>query len=188
MATAKTTMRNVMVDLETLGQAPGCIVLSIGAVAFDANGLGAEFYRVINIDHSKELGLHENEEILAWWNKQSPEARKVIDEASKAKTSVKVHEAIKDFNQYLLPFTHGGVKVWGNGANFDNTILAAMYTAAGLKTPWPFWNDRCYRTLKNLFKGIKPEVAREGTYHNALDDAIAQARHAVQIFEANGFK
>lgn len=188
MATAKKTMRNVMVDLETLGQAPGCIVLSIGAVAFDDQGLGSEFYTVINIDHSVELGLLRNQDTLDWWDKQSPEAQKVLSEAKDKKKSVTVHEAIKNFNQYLLPFTHGGVKIWGNGANFDNTILAAMYGAAGLKTPWPFWNDRCYRTLKNLYKDIKPEAAREGTYHNALDDAITQARHAVQIFQANGFK
>jgi DNA polymerase III epsilon subunit-like protein len=30
-------MRDVMVDLETLGTVPGCVILSIGAVAFDEN-------------------------------------------------------------------------------------------------------------------------------------------------------
>ena len=180
-------MKNIMVDLETLGQVPGCVVLSIGAVAFDDTNLGAEFYTVINIADSKSFGLHENDETLAWWGKQNPEARKVLDEASDMATSKSVVATIKAFNQYLAPFGHGSIKVWGNGANFDNTILSAMYSAADLKTPWPFWNDRCYRTLKNLFKDIKVP-ARLGTYHNALDDAKHQALHAVQIFQANSFK
>ena len=38
-------MRHVMIDLETLGVVPGCVVLQIGAVCFDPNGgeLGEKF-------------------------------------------------------------------------------------------------------------------------------------------------
>lgn len=43
-------MNNIMVDLETLGVETGCIILSIGAIAFDhvKNELGPKFYRIVN--------------------------------------------------------------------------------------------------------------------------------------------
>ena len=65
--------------------------------------------------------------------------------------------------------------VWGNGATFDNVILRNAYQKTGLDCPWPFWQDRCYRTLKNLAPDIdRPEL---GTLHQALNDATVQAQH-----------
>ncbi|MHB0978446.1 MAG: 3'-5' exoribonuclease domain-containing protein [Minisyncoccota bacterium] len=55
------------------------------------------------------------------------------------------------------------------------------YHALDMKQPWKFWNNRCYRTLKNMF----PEVpfVRIGIAHDALDDAKSQAEHAVAILK-----
>ena len=73
------------------------------------------------------------------------------------------------------------VRLWGNGASFDNAILSTAYELCELETvqPWRFYNDRCYRTVKSLY----PEVAmvRTGTYHNALDDAESQALHLLAM-------
>lgn len=43
-------LKDTMVDIETLGTTPGCVTLSVGAVAFDPFSFktGAEFYS--NID------------------------------------------------------------------------------------------------------------------------------------------
>jgi exodeoxyribonuclease VIII len=76
------------------------------------------------------------------------------------------------------------VLVWGNGASFDNAILAQCYRAVGMDFPWKFWNDRCYRTLKNLVLDVPFE--RTGTHHNALDDARSQAIHASAILRRMG--
>jgi len=74
--------------------------------------------------------------------------------------------------------------VWGNGADFDLPILAAAYKAAGGPPPWKPYNGRCYRTLKNLAPSIKLE--RQGTHHQALDDAVCQAKHLIKIVEHLG--
>ena len=132
--------RNVVIDLETLGRSPGCVVLSLGAVAFDAKGFGPEFYSVIALASCLQLGLHIDKATQAWWDKQSPAARKVLSDANEI-GAPQVHDLIKNFNTWLLQFTHGGVKVWGNGANFDNPILTAVYHAAGFEPPWPFWYE-----------------------------------------------
>ena len=69
--------------------------------------------------------------------------------------------------------------MWGNGATFDNVILANAYRGAGLPVPWKFWNDKCYRTIKGFFPQIK--LQRIGTHHNAQDDAESQAWHLINM-------
>lgn len=169
-------MNNIMVDLETLGRRAGCKVLSIGAVQFGPMGLSSEFYISLNVE--EQADLHTDPDTEAWWAKQSEEARRVFTEP---KTSFVL--GIEQFSQYLYGVSGGklrNVRMWGNGSDFDCAILHAAYCAAGHdRTPWEFWNNRCYRTLKNMHKSIKLE--RQGVYHNALDDAKSQAEHAVTI-------
>lgn len=174
-------MKRVMIDLETLGTAPGCVVLSIGAVEFDDDGAGPEVMTcVINKADSLRRGLAVDPNTEAWWEKQSEEARCVLAMADDPALSRSLVYALGMFEDYLV--RRGGpdgVEVWGNGADFDNAILAACYRAVGLEAPWKFWNNRCYRTLKALHPEIKLE--RVGTYHNALDDAVTQAEHATRL-------
>lgn len=174
-------MNNVMLDLETLGTTPGCVVLSIGAVEFDPDTgeLGREYYDTINQSSSLAVGLETDLDTVAWWKKQSLEAQKVLY-ATHEDNGTQIAPALAGFAEFLAPCGKS-LCVWGNGSDFDQPILAAAYKAVGQKTPWLFWNNRCYRTLKN----IKPEIAlsRVGTYHNALDDAKSQALHAIAIFK-----
>lgn len=173
-------MKHVMVDLETMGTVPGCTMLSIGAVYFDENGLGEEFYTVVSRSDCEAQGLRESKSTQDWWAKQSAAARKVIDEAE-ADEAPTLAAALNSFTAFIKKDTN--VKVWGNGADFDNPILACGYDAVGLKQAWISWNGRCYRTLKNIAPG--PKLERVGTYHNALDDAKSQALHAIQLFKAH---
>lgn len=174
-------MEHVMIDLETLGRRAGCAILSIGAVAFDAKAkeLGPELYTVVRLDSCEKAGLHIDPDTIAWWEKQSPEAQKVLKQARAARGNKVLPKALEELNKYLSQFDLKKVKVWGNGSDFDNAILTACYAAIGQNIPWEFWNNRCYRTLKSLKPQVK--LARQGTYHNALDDAKSQAAHAIQL-------
>ncbi len=172
-------MPDVMVDLETLGQRPGCVILSIGAVAFDpvAGRFGQQFHTIINRDDCIAHGLVEDLETLAWWKRQSPEARAVLRRA--LESPVGLIPALEAFAAFVKAQA-GKVCMWGNGADFDNAILAHTYNLVGIKQPWMFWNSRCFRTLKNL----RPEITvpRTGLHHDALADAQHQAEHAVALF------
>jgi len=178
-------MQHVMVDLETLGQTPGYAILSIGAIQFFPEGgsyaLAEEgFYAVLNTDDCKDHYLAEEPDTIAWWDRQTPEAQQVRQLAADAKTSIPLKLGLENFNNYLGSI--GGKKevcVWGNGSDFDNAGLAVAYKMAGIKPYWEFWNNRCYRTFKNLCPG--PKLERIGTYHNALDDARSQALHLVDV-------
>lgn len=170
---------DVMIDLETLGTTPGCVILSIGAVAFDTitGELGPEFYTVVSTASCLERGLTTGESTKAWWAKQADEAKTVLKEAEES--DVSLSEAMNKLTLYLEQFGIKKVCIWGNGADFDNAILSCCYDAVDQSVPWVPWNNRCYRTLKNLIKG--PRLKREGTYHNALDDAKTQAKHAIGL-------
>lgn len=187
-------LNHVMVDLETLGTVPGCIGLSIGAVEFcpERLTLGAEFYTVVSVSDSLERFLQEDPDTRAWWNKQSAEARQVLHDAEHP-DAPSLPAAMEKFNDFLLGL--GGfksIRLYGNGADFDNPILRVMWDAAGvlpLRSKAGFFGGRCYRTLKNLDELLgpryaAPKVDRQGTYHNALDDAKHQARHLLATIAA----
>ena len=173
-------MHDVMLDLETLGTRPGCTVLSIGAVAFDAATglLGPEFHMHITRESCEAAGLLEDTYTLAWWDEQSDAAKQVFKECAQGE---RLFIALGQFGEYLETLGGEQVRVWGNGADFDNAILAHCYAVVGMRTPWAYNKSRCYRTLKSLHPQI--EFVSQGVHHNALDDAKSQAMHAMQILK-----
>lgn len=181
-------MRDVMQDLETLGRRAGCAILSVGAVGFDpkTGELGEEYYRVVQLDSCVDAGLHIDPETIAWWEKQNPEAQKVLKQARAKRGNRTLVKTLNEFNEFLSQYGPKAVRLWGNGSDFDNAIMINCYAAAGITPGWDFWNNRCYRTLKNLHPTIKMD--RTGVYHNALDDAKSQATHALKIFKSARIK
>ena len=178
-------MNNVMIDLETLGTCPGCAILSIGAVAFDPGSQAMDpdsFYVVVNTEDCRDNYLHVDAETEKWWSRQGEEAQRVLAQAADPATSFPLVDALNRLNDYLRRW--GDVKVWGNGADFDNPILAVAYRMADVKPGWKAYNGRCYRTLKNMLPG--PKLQRVGTYHNALDDARSQAMHMQALIAHSG--
>jgi exodeoxyribonuclease VIII len=169
----KTT--KVMVDLETLGTRPGSVITSIGATKFDENGpYGEPFYMRIDLQSCVDVGMLIDIETIKWWMKQSDEARSEFQ-----KEAFAIDDVLNSFTEWL-GYPSNVVELWGNGANFDNALLKAAYDNIGLKAPWAFWHDRCYRTLKAMYPHIKMPK-RVGTHHNALDDAISQVNHLILL-------
>jgi exodeoxyribonuclease VIII len=183
-----------MMDLETLGTVPGCVGFAIGAVEFlpNENKLGREFYTLVSVSNSLDNLLTECPDTRAWWRKQSDEAKTALH-AAEAEDAPQLSDALHALNGFLLGL--GGlrsVRLYGNGADFDNPILRVMYDAASVPfmgSKAGFFGGRCYRTLKNLDELLgpryaAPKLARQGTYHNALDDAKSQAQHLMDTLAA----
>lgn len=172
---------HVMLDLETMGTAPGSAIIAIGAVRFvpnnEINPIVEEekFYRVITLKSAMHHGLTCDPDTILFWMKQGEDARGQFSKVA----AMSLMPVLNDFAAYLKNMG-GAVCLWGNGSDFDNVLLAEAYRRTGIEQPWKFWDNRCYRTIKNMQPSIKLE--RVGTYHNALDDAESQARHLVKIF------
>lgn len=162
---------HVMVDLETADNVPTAAILSIGAVVFKGPNEGLTFYQAVDLRSCSNRGLTTSSQTMSWWAKQSPEAQKVFTDPER----LPLVRALFSFSDFMLQLSDP--RVWGNGASFDNAILANAYRAAELNLPWKFWNDRCYRTVA---AGIRQRRVQTGTHHNALDDAISQAQHLMQ--------
>ena len=172
-------MHEVMLDLETMGNSADSAIVAIGAVEFNTqtSELGRQFYVVVDLQTSVQAGGVMDASTVLWWLKQSDGARKLFSEKGKS-----INEALTDFATWLNQCgAVDDLKIWGNGAAFDNVILAGAYKRSGIQQPWQFRNDRCYRTIKGLYKEIKMRE-RVGVHHNALDDAISQALHLIDIF------
>jgi len=167
---------HVMIDLETMGTRPDAPIVSIGAVAFNGAGIGNEFYRNVDLKTSVAGGGVIDPDTLMWWLQQSDEARAALMVADTALTY-----ALDDLAKWMPIGVDG---VWGNGASFDNVIMSESYIRAGIARPWPFWKDKCYRTVKGMYPDVALE--RSGTHHNALDDARTQAEHLIAINTAAG--
>lgn len=178
-------INHIMQDLETLDTAPSALVLSIGAVRFDpmdVNSPSKPFYVVLNHDDQLERGRTVSTSTQLWWDKQSPEAQAIFEQPRM--NTMHALEAFTDFY-----FTEPNTLIWGNGADFDNTILASLFNSFGLPQPWKYKHSRCYRTLRGFempFDFMEPE--REGTHHDALDDALHQAKVMRLMVNALGLR
>ncbi|KTA92499.1 ATPase [Aeromonas salmonicida subsp. smithia] len=187
-------MNNVMLDLETMGKGPRAAIVTIGAVFFDpmTGELGAEFEAHIHLRDSARFGEMDPDSVL-WWLAQGDEARSSIIEPKYRYAGemgrLKLTEALLDFCDWIDEHGQKVTAMWGNGAGFDNVILANAYHAVDIKTPWSFWQDRDVRTIVELgrtLRGFDPkkDMPFEGVRHSALDDAKHQARYVSAIYQA----
>lgn len=165
----------VMVDLETVGTGANSGIISIGACTFDPDTqlIGSTFHAIINRQSCFDIGCTFDQSTIDWWGKQSTEARAASYDY---KDGLSVQAALLAFSDWFP-----GQELWGNGSDFDNAMLAELYRKAGLEQPWKFWNNRCYRTMKNQFPAVA--LTRHGTHHNAVDDAVTQAKHLMKILQ-----
>lgn len=170
---------NVMIDLETLGLKPGCAIIAIGAVVFASplpTSCDDNFYSNISRSSNLFVGLKIDQDTMEWWERQSQEAK---DGSLFGTDNLLI--TLGRFDAFLNQFPPAlyDVRVWGNAASFDLKILEEAYAICQLVRPWKYYNEMCFRTLKNLTK--VPEPAFIGTRHNALSDAKHQALWAEQI-------
>ncbi|HBU5341768.1 TPA: 3'-5' exoribonuclease [Escherichia coli] len=176
------TCDHLMIDLKTMGKNPDAPIISIGAIFFDpqTGDMGPEFSKTIDLETAG--GVIDRDTIKRWL-KQSREAQSAImtDEIPLDDALLQLREFIDENSGEFF------VQVWGNGANFDNTILRRSYERQGIPYPWRYYNDRDVRTIVELGKAIDFDVRTaipfEGERHNALDDARYQAKYVSAIWK-----
>ncbi|EKQ6302793.1 3'-5' exoribonuclease [Escherichia coli] len=176
------TCDHLMIDLETMGKNPDAPIISIGAIFFDpqTGDVGPEFSKTIDLETA---GGVIDRDTIKWWLKQSREAQSAImtDEIPLDDALLQLREFIDENSGEFF------VQVWGNGANFDSTILRRSYERQGITCPWRYYNDRDVRTIVELGKAIdfdaRTAIPFEGERHNALDDARYQAKYVSAIWQ-----
>lgn len=172
---------DAMLDVETLGVDPDCVVLSIGIVFFNLvdeddyetlDDFNRSFYVALNTQDQIDNGRSVTFSTIKWWKEQNVQAQAVFKECEEVERRSLSNAAILgNINSQF-----GDCKdicLWGNGSGFDNPIFNSLLKTYGLDNPFRFWNDNDLRTLKRMAGAPKLDIVR-GTYHNALEDAKYQ--------------
>ena len=169
-----------MIDLETMGTAPGSAIVAVGAVAFDAEKIHDTFYKTVSLESAMAWGLTVDPGTIMWWMQQSDAARAEIVEPMYRDLFI----ALDTMVEWMRGMPEDVSGVWGNGATFDNVLIRAAMEKTGVTPPWKFWQDKCYRTVKGAHPEI--DIVKEGTAHKAIDDALSQAKHLMVINKSAG--
>lgn len=181
---------HVMLDLETWSTRPNALIISVGACVFDpyADEPGERFYAAVDPEGPMQHRRHIDAGTVMWW--MSPE-RAAAREAWLSEEKVDLYTALDGLSTWVksqcCSQTNEALEdiyLWGNGAAFDNVILKTAFAGLGIEPFWKFYHDRCYRTIKALAPSVK--LRQEETHHNALHDAVSQARHLQRIRRALG--
>lgn len=168
-------MKDVMLDLETLGTRHDALILQIGACYFDRKtgeiGLGFS----ANVDAGEMTDEFTIDlPTVKWWFEQSDKARKLVTESP-----MPMVDALIGLSQFLHT---PDVVIWSH-ATFDMPILVNAFETTGIKFPVPYRNMRDIRTLMDLAQTTRVSMIREGVHHNALDDAKYQAKYVAEAMQ-----
>lgn len=186
-------MKHIMVDIETFGTGNHSLIISLGAVWFDPNVLGAikeRFYVTIDPIQAQRNGFRVDMPTVMWW--MQPEQRLAWDQWTKT-MHFPPELALQGFSQWLdqldqieppppMPAREDGSPginhrtFWANSPAFDCVILRQQYEVMMLPAPWGFRNEMDVRTFKNLPKAKSVCPPQVGLVHNSVDDAEHQAR------------
>ena len=120
---------------------------------------------------------------MDWWSKQDGFTRF-------SSWSGSAIEMFQEFQRYLSNYEV--LTMWGNGVDFDQPILAAAMSYLGYQVPWDFRANRCFRTVKNLwreeFKTAQATINHETLEwpaHYAVSDASVELLQLLYIHEQN---
>lgn len=170
----------VMVDIETLSVKPDAAILSIGACTFylDKSDIEDTFYVNISPASNDQAGRDISADTISWWFQQEPAALAALGDNP---TPLKL--ALASFGRWATNQPTKVTEVWANDPDFDIVILKQACEA--VKTPWPFFFslNRSVRTASAWafpqpedLAEAKASTLGQGTRHNALDDAVQQAK------------
>lgn len=171
-----------MLDLETLGTRPQCVVLTLGAVKFNPYSIdtvGSGLYIRPDADEQIARGREVQEETVEWWMRQAPDVR---EEALGSEGRVPVEEMLRDLNKFLV----GADCIWAQGPVFDIAILENLYRQYDISFNWQFWQIRDSRTLFGVHGD--PRIKGKVGLHNALEDCVSQAQAVQQIYRKLGLE
>ena len=180
---------DLMLDIETLGTDNDTTLIQLACVAFDirTGNIVSEFNEFIDIGQTKDLKITGS--TVKWWLKtDSTLFKSLIERGSLSEREVfeKLYNWIKGLQEIYSLYLHG------NSPMFDNQIVKTKLAQYGFSYPISYKNDRCVRTIVDLYcakKGISEKQfkdihkSNDLVAHNGLDDCKFQIRYVVEAYK-----
>lgn len=170
-------MKDVMLDLETLGKNENKALCQIGAIYFDkvTGELGESFKINVDACSHETYGGKVDADTVYWWLSQSEAARNSI----LAQPRVPLFTALTALNAFLANAT----RIWSH-ATFDFVTIMHAMKQAGIKPNFSFKAGMDLRTLVYLAGKSTSNTVRTGTHHDALADCEHQVKYCVSALNA----
>jgi len=178
---------HIMVDIETTGVEAGSGIWQIGAVVMDeclhtqphtflmtvnpVLVLAADSKYTSSVD-TLLWQLQKNSDNWAFALEQSP-----VEGSSWGFTPTK--SMLVNLCDWLMGFNYAEIELYSRGS-FDFQLLRAAFAIEGLTCPWKYYQENDQRTLSK-WTSYNRETASPS--HNALDDAIQQAKVIMHLLE-----
>lgn len=184
-------MKNIMLDLETMGTSSRAAIVQIGACLFDdeTGDIEKKFLVNVNLQSSIDAGLQVDEGAIRFWMMQKPEAKTWMDYypiGSESDINLKFHPrgdlnfALGFFNNFI-GCLEKNLPIWSH-KTFDIPILASAYKAARAGSlPFKYQDCRDLRTLIALADYKRPD--HNGVPHDALSDCEYQVKYLVEAMK-----
>ena len=193
-------MKNIMIDIETMGSEESAAILSIGAIIFnnqepivvDTNECIEHkirdgevvyetatnkpyFYGKASLENNLNRGRTVSASTIEWWLQQD---KKAIDEILQYKDA-SIKNLINDFHYWVLLNIKGDTKIWANGVNFDIKILENAFKQFNLSIPWGYGQICCMRSLRALEKHV-PHFVQIKKWHEYKEEMGDSAHNALE--------
>lgn len=170
-------MKDLMIDLETWGTKPGCVVVQIGACMFDkeTGAIGEKFSYNIDPRDSVKQGFTIEVDTVLWWLGQSKQAQDDVH-----RSPFLVRDSLESFTKWLQGKTIE--RAWCH-KDFDLPLLAAYYNKTDREFPLKHFIFRDLRTILDLAKMNIKNRPRVGTHHSGLDDCLFQVGYVVDCLK-----
>ena len=171
---------DLMIDLETLDTRPTAHILTVGVTGFnkDTGEVDGGMHIPMVLDQGRSISAH----TVKWWTEQSEAARKRAFEPDKFSGLANAGEMVHALASYINDNCVKKVRVWANGPAFDLAILRNLCEQHGFQAPWHYRQERDFRTYMEDFKG---EMPPNTLAHDALADAIWQAKAIIARAKTN---
>lgn len=196
---------DVSIDLETLSLDPRAVVLSIGAVAFNREGLGPSYRHVLDRRGQEMMNRHVSQSTREWWDElQGSSAHTAVFGVA----GVAVSAALFELSQFIQGLRGVAMKaatprlpirLWAKGGK-DFTWLETLYEDMGHVVPWHYRDAMDYRSLVAITEddvvlgldrdaeGIMDRPSIGGRVpHEALNDAQFQAHFLRGLLTLKGY-
>lgn len=171
-----------MLDIETLDTKQSAVILSIAMVEFypnDNSGATQIAHVFPSVTDQIKEGRTTSGDTAIWWMTQDTTAQlQMIEGRRRFEANGMPLDSIRDI---IIANVMNADAIWAKGPDFDCKIVEDFL---GTKFRWPFWKNRCVRTLNSVYPEYAQMASIEGLVkHNAVDDCHIQIAQIQSIYK-----
>ena len=168
-------MIHYMIDIETLGQGPESMVLSIAAVKFDQDQVLKSIELYPDLTEQQLQGQKIEVNTLEWW----------INHKEILSTYLQKHRKNLTFCYYQLAFflfeKGHQTQIWSKSPRFDLQILENLWK--NQPHLWDYRSQGDVRAAEFKLKQKQIPLTRPEQAHNSLSDCLAQVANVQKLLQ-----